>query len=59
MGTVTKFVALMNMDRLPSKDEIPFIFTHIHINDEVKETRRGYRRLWHSSRAIYVNITSQ
>jgi len=44
MGSASEYVAFLNMDKLPSRQDMQSMFSHIRITDEMIRERQAYRR---------------
>jgi len=45
MGRLTQLIEYLNTDKHPNKDDLRSKYTHISINDELKNIRKKYRKL--------------
>ena len=44
MGRVSEFIAFINEDKIPTEEDMKFLYSHISKTKKLKETRKKYKK---------------
>ena len=44
MGRVTEFIAFINAEKIPDKEEMSFMYSYLTKTEKLKKTRKEYRK---------------